>query len=67
MANYTNKAKADAARREVEMRRKVYPNWVAAGRMKQAAADLQIAIMEEIAAEYRLKAEHDESQGRFDL
>lgn len=38
------------AERELALRRRVYPGWVAAGRLKQAQADRQIAIMEAIAA-----------------
>lgn len=31
--------------REIAQRERVYPRWVAAGKMTQAAADRQIAIM----------------------
>jgi hypothetical protein len=40
-----------AAWREVGFRERVYPKWVAAGRMKQAEADEEIAAMREIARE----------------
>lgn len=33
-------------RREISMRRKVYPRWVSAGKMTQDEADRQIATME---------------------
>jgi hypothetical protein len=36
------------ARRELAMRKNVYPKWVAAGRMKQDAADKEIAAMQAI-------------------
>ena len=49
--------KRECAEREVKMRRRVYPNWIAAGRMTQEAADKQIAMMDEIAADYRGKSE----------
>jgi hypothetical protein len=39
--------------REVALRRRVYPRWVADGRMKQAAADRQIATMEAVAETLR--------------
>jgi hypothetical protein len=39
----------DECRREVGMREHVYPARVAAGKMTQAAADKQVAIMIEIA------------------
>jgi signal recognition particle subunit SEC65 len=42
---------AREAEREVALRRRVYPRWVAEGRMKQHHAERQIALMEAIAAE----------------
>lgn len=36
------------APREVSMRRRVYPNWVKAGRMTQAKADQEISTMQAI-------------------
>lgn len=44
--------KLDTVRREISMRRRVYPRWVEAGRMKQDKADREIAVMESIAADY---------------
>lgn len=38
-----------AADREIAMRQRVYPRWVAEGRMKQAKADHEIAAMRAIA------------------
>lgn len=35
-------------KREIAMRRKVYPRWVADGRMTQAKADRETAIMEAV-------------------
>lgn len=40
---------AAEARRELEMRRRVYPRWVAAGRMSQEQADKKIDLMRAIA------------------
>ena len=37
-----------AARRELDMRKRVYPRWVDAGRITQAKADHEIACMEGI-------------------
>lgn len=48
----TAQDKYACAEREVKMRRKVYPRWVADGRMKQEQADREIAIMESIAMDY---------------
>ena len=42
---------AREAEREVALRRRVYPRWVAEGRMKAHHAERQIALMEAIAAE----------------
>lgn len=38
--------------REIALRRSVYPNLVASGRLKQERADRQIAIFLEIAKDY---------------
>jgi hypothetical protein len=65
MTRYTAREKADCAEREVKQRRRVYPRWVADGRMKQDFADQQISMMEEISAEYRAEAEVEEAQGRL--
>ncbi len=43
--------------REIAMRKRVYPRWVAAGRMAKAKADREIAIMEAIAEDYRKKTD----------
>jgi hypothetical protein len=37
-----------AARRELNMRKRVYPRWVEAGRITQVKADHEIACMESI-------------------
>lgn len=37
--------------REIAYRRRVYPNWVAAGRLKQAEADYQLHVLEAIFAD----------------
>ena len=49
---YSDIEKAEEIRREIKMRKRVFPRWVADGRMKQADADRRIAILEEIAGEY---------------
>lgn len=38
--------------RELKMRRRVYPRWVQDGRMSQAKADEEIAVMKAILADY---------------
>lgn len=52
---FTDTDKRECAEREAKMRRRVYPRWVSDGRMTQASADKQIAIMDAIAADYRSK------------
>jgi hypothetical protein len=37
------------ARRELRMRRQLYPAWVQMGRMRQSTADFELAAMEAIA------------------
>ena len=49
---------AACAERELRMRLRVYPRWVAAGRLTQARADVEIAMMRAIAQ--RLRAEGGE-------
>lgn len=37
-----------SVRREITMRRNVYPRWVESGRLKQETADREIACMEAV-------------------
>lgn len=43
----------ECVEREIAMRRRVYPRWVAVGKMQQAKADDEIAIMEAVVATLR--------------
>jgi hypothetical protein len=45
--------KAEAAERETKYRKRVYDRQVEAGKMTREFADRQIAIMQEIADDYR--------------
>lgn len=65
MTGFTAREKADCARREIAQRLRVYPRRIAEGKMSQALADRQIALMKEIAEEYDEKAEQDELQERL--
>jgi len=56
----TNREKHQAAAREVGYRKRVYARRVAAEQMTQAKADAEIAIMQEIADDYRRLAEAEE-------
>ncbi|WP_412508779.1 hypothetical protein [Roseovarius sp. SYSU LYC5161] len=46
-----------AVRREIRQRRRVYPRLIEQGKMSQADADREIAIMEAIADDYDTKAD----------
>jgi hypothetical protein len=57
---FTARQKMQCAQRETGYRRFVYPKRVVAGKMTQADADKQIAIMDEIAADYGTLAKKEE-------
>lgn len=38
----------ECVKREVKMRERVYPRWIAAGKMKQENADREIATMKKV-------------------
>jgi hypothetical protein len=48
----TRADKAACLTREVKMRARAYPRWVGQGRMTQAQADREIAIMQAVLADY---------------
>ena len=48
----TRADKAACLSREIKMRRRAYPRWVDQGRMTQALADREIAIMQAVLADY---------------
>jgi len=52
-----NETKLLCIERELRLRRRVYPRWVAEGRMKIRDAEHEIKTMESIAADYRAKVE----------
>lgn len=54
--------KARCAEREVRWRLKVYPNRVAGGTMTEQKARDEIAMMQEIAADYRAVADRETPQ-----
>jgi hypothetical protein len=49
---FSDADKVDELQREIKMRNRVFPRWVADGRMRQDEADRRIAILQEIADEY---------------
>lgn len=52
MPTFTRAEKAKELRREIVQRQAVYPRIVAAGKLHQAKADRQIAIMQAVLADY---------------
>ena len=51
--SYTAKEKREAAERELKMRQRVYPRWVADKRMTQEKADHETAVMAAIVEDYK--------------
>lgn len=49
----TRDDKIAALRREMALRERVYPKWIASGRMKQSKADHELAVMRAILADYQ--------------
>jgi hypothetical protein len=49
---YTDREKWEAAKRELNMRRRVYPGLVDRGRMTKPEAEREIALMQDIADDY---------------
>lgn len=64
-SRFTNREKMQCAQREAGFRRFVYPKRIAAGKMRQAAADKEIALMDEIALHFGRLAEADEQRERL--
>lgn len=62
---FTARDKQRAAAREVAQRQRVYPRLIDSGKMKQADADLQLAIMTAIEADYRKQADAEDQAGRL--
>jgi hypothetical protein len=62
---FSAREKAECAEREARQRRRVYARLVFNGRMSQGMADVQIALMEAIAADYAALAEKEEAEGRL--
>jgi hypothetical protein len=55
--SFSDDEKLACLRRELGMRRALYPNRVRSGLMRAANAQREIAIIEEIIADYRAKAQ----------
>lgn len=57
---YSDQTKLAEIEREIKMRRKVYPGLVLGRKMKQDEAAMLIAIMEDIADDYRERVKYPE-------
>ena len=55
---------ADEARREVDLRKRVYPRMIASGKLKEGAAARQIAVMQAIADKLSIEASGGGRSGR---
>jgi hypothetical protein len=62
---YSNREKADCAKREVKQRQRIYARRVENGDMSPEFMRVQIAMMTEIADEYEAKAVEDEKKERL--
>lgn len=65
VVTFTARDKAKCAAREARKRHQVYRRLVDTGKMTQAEADRQIAIMEAIAADYTAQADAEDARGRL--
>lgn len=52
---YSDFDKLRCIEREIAMRRSAYPKWVEKGKMKHDQAEREIALMVQIAADYKLR------------
>lgn len=48
----TRHEKAECIRRELKLRRRVYPRWIVSGKLKRETAEKEIATMEAILKDY---------------
>lgn len=63
----TTKEKLDCVRRELKLRRSLYPRWIENEKISQDVADREIAIMAAIEADYQREADAEAAQGRLPL
>lgn len=52
MPPFSSRDKLQEINRELALRRKLYPGWVASGRLPQSTAAQRIALLEAIADDY---------------
>lgn len=56
------KEKIKEIKRELNMRKRLYPTWVLQGRIKEETANERIVIFEEILKDYLQKQEKEDKQ-----
>ena len=52
---FTDRDKLKAVEREIALRKSAYPRFVEKGKLKQEVADREVAVMEAIAQDYRIR------------
>ena len=62
---FTAQDKLICVKRELGLRQRAYPRWVANGTMRQAASDKEIALMKAIIEDYEKLAEAERAAGRL--
>ncbi len=64
-SRFTYHDKFECALREATLRGRVYPRWVAAGKITKEKADCELAVMQDIAEDYRGEAEREAKKERL--
>lgn len=62
-APITTRDMADELRRELAMRERLYPGWIAKGTLAKPKADHQIAVLKAVIAKIEEKFSYDEIRG----
>lgn len=65
MKSFTTADLLDAAERELAFRQRLYPRWVREGKMRQASATREIALMTAIAEHFRARMPAEPVQGEM--
>lgn len=61
--DFTLQQKLNEIDREIKVRRRVYPKWVAAGKLNGATADIRIKVLIGIRNDYRTKIDQGGHRG----
>jgi hypothetical protein len=63
----TTEDKLLCAERELKLRERLYPRWIDEGRISEGKAELELAIMRRIVADYAHLVEEEQQQGKLPL